>query len=85
MTDYVFIVAESIVSCKTELQDTVTLSTIEAEYMATVKASKEASYLRGFISTFEIIQGSVQIYCDSQSAIHHPKAYRYHTRTSTPM
>jgi len=42
MMSYVFIVVESVVSLKAELQDTITLSTTEAEYMATVKSYKKA-------------------------------------------
>ena len=39
---YMFIVAECIICWKTELQDTVTFSTMEAEYMATVEVLKKA-------------------------------------------
>ena len=39
---YVFIVAECIISWKTDLQDTVTLSTSEVEHMAAVEALKKA-------------------------------------------
>jgi len=46
MTGYVFTIAESVVSWKAELQDTVALSTTEAEYMATVETSKKALWLR---------------------------------------
>jgi len=42
MMGYVFSVAECIISWKAELQDTVALSTTEAEYMAAVEASEEA-------------------------------------------
>jgi len=38
----VFTVAECIINWKAELQDKVALSKTEAEYMATVEASKEA-------------------------------------------
>ena len=38
----IFTVAKSVVSWKAELQDTITLSTTEAEYMATVKSYKKA-------------------------------------------
>ena len=41
-TDYVLVVAECVVSWKAKLQDTVTLSTTEAEYMTAVEAFKEA-------------------------------------------
>jgi len=36
--------------------------------------------LRGLVSTFGIIQDSVQIYCDSQSAMHLAKEHRYRKR-----
>ena len=67
----------SVISWKAELQDTVTLSMTEAEYMAAVEVSKEALWLRGLIETFSIIHDSV----DSQSAIHLAKDHRYHKRT----
>ena len=37
-----FIVAECVISWKTKLQDTISLSMTEAEYLAAVEASKEA-------------------------------------------
>jgi len=36
---------------KTELQDTVALSTTETEYIVVVDASKEALWLRGLVET----------------------------------
>ena len=53
--DYVFTVAECVISWKAELQDTIGLSTIEAEYMAAVDASKEALWLRELVETFNIM------------------------------
>ena len=38
--------------------------------MVAVEASKEALWLRELVETFTIIQDSVQVHCDSQSAIH---------------
>ena len=52
---YVFTVAECIISWKAKLQDTVALSTTEAEYIAAIEASKEALWLRGLVQTFSII------------------------------
>jgi len=77
----VFIVAECVISSKTELQDTIALSTTEAEYMVVVVASKEALWLRGLVETFSIIHDSIQVYCDNQSAIHLAKDHKYHKRT----
>jgi len=38
-----------------ELQNTIALLTIEAEYIDTVEASKEALWLRELVETFSII------------------------------
>ena len=78
---YVFTVAESIVSWKVELQNTVALSTTKAEYMAAVEAFKEALRLRELVGTFRIIKDSIQIYYISQSVIHLAKDHMYHNRT----
>jgi len=74
-------VAVCIISWKAELQDTITLSTTEAEYMAAVETSKEILWLRGLVKTFGITQDSIWVYCDNQSAIHLIKDYMYHKRT----
>jgi len=63
------------------LQDKIALSTIEAEYMTAVEASKETLWLRGLVETFSIIQNSVRVHCDIQSAIHLAKDQRYLKRT----
>ena len=76
-----FTVAECVISWKAEMQDTIALSMTEAEYMAAVEALKEALWLRGLVETFSIIQDSVRVHCDSQSAIHLAKNHRYHKRT----
>jgi len=57
------------------------LLTIEAKYMASVETSKKALWLREFVGTFGIIHDSVQVYCDSQSAIHLAKYHMHHKRT----
>ena len=76
-----FTVPECVISWKAELQDTIALSTTEAEYMAAVEASKKALWLRGLVETFSIIiQDSVPVHCDSQSAIHLAKDHKYHKR-----
>ena len=76
-----FTVAECVVSWKAELQDTIALSTTEAEYMAAVEALKKALWLRELVETFNIIQDSVRVHCDNQNAIHLTKDHMYHKRT----
>ena len=62
------------------VQNTVSLSTIEVKHMAIVEASKEVLWFRGLVETFSIIQDSVRVYCDNQSAIHLAKDHRYHKK-----
>ena len=57
------------------------LSTTEAEYTAAVKTSKKDLWLRRLVGTFDIIQDSVQVYCNSQSVIHLVKDHTYHKQT----
>jgi len=80
MRGYVFTVAECVISWKAELQDTIALSTTKVEYMAAIEASKEALWLRRLVETFSIIQDSVRVHCNSQSAIHLVNNHRYHKR-----
>lgn len=77
---YIFNLFESAVSWRSFLQSVVVLSTTEAEYMAMTEAVKEAIWLRGIISDFGLIQGSVTINCDSQSALHLAKHMVFHER-----
>ena len=49
--------------------------------MAAVEASKEALWLRGLVRTFGIVQDSVRVHCDNQSAIHLAKDHQFHKRT----
>ena len=53
----------------------------EAKYMTAVETLKEALWFRELVETFNIIQDSDRIYCNSQSAIHLIKNHRYHKRT----
>jgi len=76
-----FMIADCIISWKAELQDTVSLSTIEVEYMAIVEASKRALWLRGLIEIFGIMHDSILVHYDGQSVIHLAKNHRYHKQT----
>ena len=49
--------------------------------MVAVEASKKALWLRGLVETFSIIQDSVWVHCDSQSAIYLTKDHMYYKQT----
>ncbi|KAK8954235.1 hypothetical protein KSP39_PZI002773 [Platanthera zijinensis] len=78
---YIFLCGEGPISWKATLQDIVTLSTTEAEYIAAVEAAKEAIWLKGLAKELRISQEAVKLYCDSQSAICLAKDSVYHART----
>ena len=78
---YVFTVTECVISWKAKLLDIVALLTTEAEYMAAIEASKKVLWMRRLVETFGIIQDTVRVYCDSQSAIHLVKYHMYHKWT----
>lgn len=81
MTGYVFTFAGGAISWKSVLQDTVALSTTEAEYMAATEAGKEAIWLKGMVEQLGFEQNSMLVHCDSQSAIYLAKNHVYHSRT----
>ena len=64
-----FTVGGNPVSWRSSLQKVVALSSTESEYIALSEASREAVWLRGFMSELGFSQDAVSIYCDSQSAI----------------
>lgn len=80
-TGYVFNFAGGSISCKSTLQSTVALSTTEAEYMAITEAVKEAVWLQGLFENLGLIQEHINVYWDSQNAIHLTKNQVYHACT----
>ncbi|XP_057779777.1 secreted RxLR effector protein 161-like [Salvia miltiorrhiza] len=80
-TSYIFTLHGAAMSWKSVLQSVVALSTTEAECMALTEAVKEALWLKGILNEFGIRQESVEIRCDSQSAIHLVKHQVFHERS----
>ena len=80
-TGYVFILSQAPVSWRSTLQSIVTLSTIEAEYMAMTEAIKEAIWLQGLLDDLRIDQDLLKINCDSMIVIYLGKSRVYHART----
>jgi hypothetical protein len=78
---YVFTLAGGPISWMSKLQNIVSLSTTEAEYMAASHACKEAIWLKGLLGEFGRMQDKVKVFCDSQSAIHLARNPAYHSKT----
>ena len=57
------------------------LSTTEAEYVATIEASKEMVWLQFFMEELGHPQKDNYLFTDSQSAIHLVKNYALHSKT----
>ncbi|KAL1223770.1 Retrovirus-related Pol polyprotein from transposon TNT 1-94 [Cardamine amara subsp. amara] len=81
ISGYVFTCGGTVISWKSSLQHVVALSTTEAEYMALVEAVKEAIWLKGLAEEFGFKQDTVEIWCDSQSALSLAKNNVHHERT----
>ena len=69
---WVFLLNGGAVSWKSSKQDTVADSTCESEYLAASEASKEAIWLREFISDLGVVPSisePVEIFCDNTGAV----------------
>ena len=78
---YVFLLAGGAISWSSKRQQTVAVSSTEAEYMAATHASKEALWLKRFVSDLGWEQSTVKVFCDNQSALKMMKNPTYHART----
>eukprot|EP00253_Pinus_taeda_P026081 PITA_26081 len=78
---YVFTLAGGAISWMSKLQNIVSLSTTEAEYIAASHACKEAVWLKGLLGEFGRLQANIRLLCDSQSAIHLAKNPAYHSKS----
>jgi transposase InsO family protein len=68
---YVFYVCGGAVSWASKKQNSVATSTVEAEFMASSLAIKEANWLRSFLEEIGEPPWSVKIYVDNQGCINH--------------
>ena len=80
-TGYVFMLAGGAVSWVSKLQSVVALSTTEAEYMAATQACKEAIWMQRLLEELGHKQEKIQLFCDSQSALHIARNPAFHSRT----
>jgi len=63
------LMGEEAVSWRSKRQDSVALSSTEAEYMASTQASKEVLWIKDFLGELGMPQGTVKMYTDNQSSI----------------
>ena len=78
---YLFTFLGGAISWKSKLQKYVSLSTTEAEYIATTEAGKEMLWMKRFLQKLDLKQRDYIVHCDSQSAINLSKNTMYHART----
>ena len=78
---YVFTFTGGAVSWRSRLQDSVVLSTTEAEYVAATEACKEAIWLSRLVGDLGISIEMPVLQCDSQSAIQLAKNPVFHAKT----
>ena len=80
-TSYIFTLCDCCVSWKSQLQSIVTLSPIEAKYIVTTEAVKEAIWLKGLLKELKLLKGEVNVHSNSQSSIFLCKNLVFHDRT----
>ncbi|KXZ40994.1 hypothetical protein GPECTOR_1030g305 [Gonium pectorale] len=67
-TGYVFVIGGGAICWQSKLQQTVALSTVEAEYMAASAATRQALWLQKLLDVFEFEPLPMPIYGDNQGA-----------------
>ena len=81
VSGYVFTLGIGPISWRSKLQSIVALSTTEAELMSIVEATKEGLYLLQLLDDLSMAQQTMELFSDSQSAIHLVKNQAYSSRT----
>ncbi|XP_019231184.1 PREDICTED: uncharacterized protein LOC109212026 [Nicotiana attenuata] len=82
VTGYIILVGDSPISWKSKKQETVSLSSAEAEYRSLRKVVGELVWLSRLFAELTVVQSCpIQVFCDSQSAIHIAHNPVFHERT----
>ena len=79
-TGFVFTLGGTAISWASNLQNIVTLSTTEAEYIVAIEAGKEMIWLYGFLDELGKKQEMGILYSDSESAIFLAKNSAFHSK-----
>ena len=80
-SSYVFMLARGAMSWRSRLQNCITQSTIEAEYVVATEACKEAIWLGRLVVDLGMKIEMPELHCDSQSAIQLAKNLVFHAKT----
>jgi hypothetical protein len=81
---YLFTLAGGAISWRSKKQDSVALSSMEAEYIAASEAVKEAVWLKDFLSTLKIVdcvKRPTTVYCDNQAALKVSRDPKFHSKS----
>ncbi|KAL0457335.1 UNVERIFIED_CONTAM: Sugar transporter ERD6-like 16 [Sesamum latifolium] len=81
---YAFLLGAAAITWYSKKQPCISLSTMEAKYVACTSAVQKAIWLRKFLKSLRIsahINDAVVIYCDNTAAIAYAKDPKYHGRT----
>jgi hypothetical protein len=81
---FVFTLNGCAISLKSSKKSVVVDSTTESKYIVTSDASKEAAWMKKFISDLDVvpsIRQQIEIFCDNTGAIAQAKEPRSHHRT----
>ena len=76
-----FYVSNNLVSWSSKKQNSVSLSSSEAEYIAAGSACTQLLWMKQILKDYEIEQGKMTLYCDNLSAINISKNPVQHSRT----
>ena len=76
-----FYVGNNLVSWSSKKQNSVSLSSSEAEYIAARSACTQLLWMKQILKDYEIEQGKMTLYCDNLSAINISKNPVQHSRT----
>lgn len=79
-TRYFLTIGGTMVSQVSKIQQVVSLSTKEVEYVATTEASKELIYLQRLLEELGKVQKDEKLWSDIQSDIHLAKKSTFHSR-----
>jgi hypothetical protein len=81
---YIFKLGGGAISWRSKKQDSVAVSSMEAEYIAASEAVKEGVWLKEFLASLKVVTSAsnpVTIFCDNQAAIKVSKDPKFHSKT----